>query len=116
MVRIIWKIDARYQALEQASHKNANFQMRRLHAPVRSGYTPRRYRDDSKPSLIVGGNASVAFECGVDLLLLSVFRMSILSMSVRLPNFNHGIGHGNAVAIQYSSLDRDPFSRNPGPS
>jgi hypothetical protein len=61
-------------------------------------------RPKAKVALVVGRYTTVTFEAWLDGFGLLIVRVVILSVCVRLPDFDHSIGHRRAIAIQDPSL------------
>jgi hypothetical protein len=62
-------------------------------------------RAKAKAALVVGRHTTVTFETRFDGLRLLIVRVVILSVRIRLPDFDDSIGHRRAIAIQDSSLE-----------
>jgi hypothetical protein len=62
-------------------------------------------RPKAKATFVVGRHTAVTFETRFDGLGLLVVRVIVLSVRVRLPDFDDSIGYRGTIAIQDPSLE-----------
>jgi hypothetical protein len=98
------EIHSRHESLQQPAHEDGHGQVRSLNRSSRAKDRTGLDRPEGEVTLVVCGNAAIALESGLDGLGLLVVGMVVLSVRVRLPDFNDSIGHRSAIAIQNSSL------------
>ena len=96
---LIGKINPRGEPLDQAAHENRYHDVRRLYLAMRPRYAAGLDRGEGEAAFPVGGDAAEAAEaccCGT-----AVLRVGVDAMSIGLPDFEHAVGNGVAVAVQY---------------
>src|SRR3954469_8135325 len=89
--------------------------MRRLQLPARAGRASRLDGAETESTARIGWNASETPEAALEPLLLGVLGMRVLACCIGLPDFDHAVVHGGAIAVEQPSLDRDPLAPHPGP-
>src|SRR5215472_13850256 len=62
----------------------------------------------------IGSEAAEAAEGGVGGLLLLIFGMVVLSQGIRLPDFDHAVRDGRAVAIEQAEAHADALAHGFG--
>src|SRR6202790_2215108 len=104
------KIKARGKTLQKTTSQNGNIKMGCLQIAARMWYSTRLYGFESAGSIRGSRHAPETTKRGVEGFLLGIFRMVILALRVSLPQFNHCIGHGSAIAIQYLTDEPTPLA------
>src|SRR5258708_27074669 len=84
--------------------------MRGLRLTARAGNGARLDGRKAKLAIVIGGNAAISREVRFQGLFLRVFRMSVFAVRVGLPDFNHSIGYGLAVAVKHLAFDRQSLA------
>src|ERR1700733_12611730 len=84
--------------------------MRRLLFAARTGHRSRLNGGKPKSSALVGRNAAIPAEPGLQWLVLPILRMRILAKRICLPDFHQSIGDPNSVAINHAPLNRDSLT------
>src|SRR6202167_5199274 len=86
--------------------------MRRLLLAVRPGHRPGLDRGKAKPAFSVCRHPAVSLKTGLQPFFLRVFRMSIFSVRIGLPDFQNRIRYRNTVAVKNSALNTDTLAGN----
>src|SRR5690348_3558388 len=110
----IRKVHPRHQPAQQSARKNRHRHVRRLRPAVRSGNSARLNRHKMEAAVLVCRHASISEKCHLQFFLLSVFRMAVSSVRVRLPDFNERIRHAFPFPVRHAPFDFDPLPRNSG--
>src|SRR5215471_4454022 len=107
---VIGKIDARGQPLQNPASKDRHINMRRLQRAVIAG-NPARL-DGFKPADAsrIGRQATKANKPWIKLFALKIVGMVVPALSIGLPDFDHRIVHGRAMAIQHAAEQADSFA------
>jgi hypothetical protein len=112
IVRVIRKINARHESFEQTSQEDRHYQMRSLWYSARPGNGPGFDGRKAEAPALIGSNAPVTFEAGLDCFILPVLWVGVFSMRICLPDFQDGVWNGQAVTVQYRSLKYDALTEN----
>src|SRR6202041_1085431 len=79
----------------------------------RTGHRSRLNGGKPKSSALVGRNATIPAESGLQWLAPPILRMRVLAMRIRLPHFHQSIRDPNSVAINHAPLNRDALTGHP---
>ncbi len=97
------EINPREQMRQQPAHEDNNRDVRRLHFPAGPGHLPRLDRVEEKLAVLVGRAAAEAFERRIR--HARITRMGVAPLRIGLPDFDHRVVHGLAVAVIDDAFD-----------
>ena len=75
-----------------------------------AGNKPRLDGRKAELAMVVGGHAAETRKARLQRLLLRVFRMSVFTVRIGLPDFDHSIGDRVAIPVEYPAFNRQTFS------
>src|ERR1700722_10928622 len=101
------KINTRRQTLQQSPRKNRDVHVRRLHNALMPRHGAGNHRLKYARSVRTSCQSAETTTRRIVYCRLHVFRMGILAVCIRLPDFDHGIGDRRAFAVQYSAFEMD---------
>src|SRR5687768_10659235 len=95
---------------EHAARKNRHINMRCLHRVAWSRHRSGLDGFEAIKAIFVGSRTAPAREARIERLLLLIVRVIITAVSIRLPDFHHGVRYWFSIPVEDAALDADPLS------
>src|SRR5215813_1152403 len=108
---LVGEVDAGDQMLQEPPHEDGYDDVRSLEHAAGSWHGTRLHGDKAKAAIASREAATETAKGLVDRFVLCVLRVSVLALSVGLPDLDHTVVNRLAVAVEHTAAQRDALAR-----